>query len=249
VTVVRNLGPDPAVGVVAREIPQFHPNEANTVAHVLSLTTTSGDCTQRRPVRCVLGTLAPGASVTIRTRTRIMVVAALRSIVVVSSQTEDPNTANNMAEAGVITVTEATVRAHISAPSFVPFGARFSYRASVTGTSSTAVSTVRLCTRPPSSLLQVNAPGTFRLRGLYCLDIPRLAPGQTAGFDVSATPSRSGRLTVPDQAAAAGLPGISRASAPVLVGPEAACPAVARAGRKPVTRPTIRSVPVARAAC
>ena len=57
---VRNLGHAPAVGVVAREVPQYHPTRANSVAHVLSLTTTRGHCTSRRPVHCDLGTLAPG---------------------------------------------------------------------------------------------------------------------------------------------------------------------------------------------
>ena len=249
VTVVRNLGPDAAVGVVAREIPQFRPQQANSVAHVLTLSTTTGHCTQRRPVRCVLGTLAPGATVTIRTRTRILVTAALRSVVVVSSDTDDPNTANNMAEAGVTTVPDTPVRAGISAPSFVPFGTRFSYRATVAGISSSTARGVRLCSRPPSSLLQVEAPGTFRLRGEYCLDIASLAPGQTVGFNVSATPSQSGRLVVSDRATVAGLSSVSRAAAVVLVGPTSACPSTADARVSPAFSAGTRSPPVARPAC
>lgn len=249
VTVVRNLGPDPAVGVVAREIPPARPHLYDEVSRVLSLTTTRGHCTERRPVRCALGTLAPGASVTIRTRTRILVAAALRSIVVVSSDTTDPNTSNNMAEADLSAVPDTTVRAGISAPAFVPFGTRFSYRATVTGTSSTAAKLVRLCTRAPGSLLQVQAPGTFRLHGLYCQDIARLGSGHTAGFTVSGTPSRSGRLIVSDHASQAGLARVSRAFAPVLVGPTAACPSAAGARVVSAGRPGTRAPPLARAAC
>ena len=106
ITRVRNIGDEPAHGVVAREIPQYHKAQANEVAKVLSLTTTAGTCTQRRPVRCSLGTLAPGATVTVRTRSRILVLAALRSIVVVSSQTPETNTANNMAQANLTTFSQ-----------------------------------------------------------------------------------------------------------------------------------------------
>jgi hypothetical protein len=48
VTVVRNLGPEAADGVVAREIPPAYPNEYSRVSRVLSLTATSGHCTERR---------------------------------------------------------------------------------------------------------------------------------------------------------------------------------------------------------
>lgn len=248
-TVVRNLGPETAVGVVAREIPPARPHLYDQVSHVLSLTTTSGHCTQRRPVRCALGTLAPGASVTIRTHTRILVVANLRSVVEVSSDTADSNTANNMAEAGLTSVPDTSVRAEISAPSFVPFGARFSYHVTATGISAATAVDVRLCTRPPSSLLQVQAPGAFHFRGLYCLDIARLARDHTGGFNVSGTPSRGGRLIVSDRATLAGQSRVSRASAPVLVGPPAACPSAADARVASAGHPGTRAPPVARPAC
>ncbi len=249
VTVVRNLGPDAAVGVVAREIPPAYPNEYDLVSHVLALTTTAGHCIQRRPVRCMLGTLAAGATVTIHTRTRILVAANLRSVVVVSSQTDDPNTANNMAEAGVTASADTRVVAGISAPRSVPFAARFTYRVTVTGTSSTTAVNVRLCTRPPSSLIEVKAPGTFRFRGMYCQSIARLAPGQKVGFNVSATPAQGGRLVVSDRATVAGVSRVSRASAPVLVGPATPCPSAGDARLTPATHRGIPPAPVARGAC
>jgi len=226
-----------AVGVVAREIPQLRPNDANSVAHVLTLTTSRGTCTQRRPVRCALGTLAPGAVVTIRTRTRVLVAATLHSVVVVSSDTPDPNTTNNMANAGLVTEAVPVIHAHVSAPASVAFGSRFTYRAGVSVTGRFAATAVRLCTRPPAGLLTVRAPGTYRLHGSRCRNFGTVQPGHTAGFQVSGVASRSGRLTIGDVATAVDARS-SRASAPVVVGAVAACPALSRRAR-----------PVARAAC
>jgi hypothetical protein len=169
--------------------------------------------------------------------------------VVVSSDTDDPNISNNMAEAGVTAAPDTPVRAGITAPSFVPFGTRFSHHATVTNTSSLTAQLVRLCTRRPASLLQVQAPGTFRMRGLYCKDFASLGPGRTAGFTVSATPSRSGRVVVSDRATVAGLSRVSRAAAVVVVGPTSACPPAADAPVSSAFRSGTRSPPVARPAC
>jgi hypothetical protein len=201
----------------------------------------------------MLGTLAPGAAVTIRTRTRVLVAATLRSVVVVSSQTPETNTANNMAEAGVTTFLPATaIRAHVSAPAFVPFGRRFTYRVAVTGGGPSGATSVRLCTQPPRSLTEVRVPGTFRFQDRYCRDIGVLGLGRSASFLVSALPSHSGQLVLDARATAANLPTPSRDSTPVLVGPPPAC-----AATSPAAKPTARATrstrgaakPVAHAAC
>jgi len=239
---VTNLGPEAAVGVVAREIPQFHPEAANSVAHVLSLTTSQGTCTQRRPVRCSLGTLVPGATVTIRTRTRVLVVAALRSIVVVSSDTQDTNMTNNLAEANVTTFSTATVHAKISAPPSGRVAAPLSYRVFASLGRGSPASRVRLCTTPPRSFVQVSAPGTFRYKGVFCRDYALVRPGQSVSFLVSAFPSAAGRVTPSVRATAVGAPREARASADILVGAAAACPAAADAR-------AARARPLAHAAC
>ena len=228
VTRVTNHGPEAAVGVVAREIPQYRPEQANKVARVLSLTTTAGSCTQRRPVRCALGTIAPGATVTIRSRTRVLVVAPLHSVVTVSSETPDTNTANNTAQANVTTFSDATVQAHISAPPTGRVGTGLSYRVSASLTRNSPASAVRLCTQPPSSLVQVGAPGTFKHRGIYCRDYSRVAPGGSVSFVVHAFPSAAGRLTPVARATAVGAPRESRVSAAIDVSGPLACPAAKR---------------------
>ena len=239
---ITNLGSEPAVGVVAREIPQYHPAQANSVARVLSISVTKGTCTQRRPVRCTLGTLGPGATVTIRTRTRVLVVAALRSIVVVSSDTQDTNMTNNMAEANVTTFSNATVQSRINAPPTGRVAAQLSYRAFAVLGRRSPTSQVRLCTTPPRNFVQVHAPGTFKYRGRYCRDFSRVRPGGTVSFLVSAFPSATGRVTAAVRAAAVGAARESHASARILVGAATACPAAAEAR-------TARSQPRAHAAC
>src|SRR3954451_9893145 len=73
ITRVRNRGAIAAVGTVVRELPQLDARAADRVARVLSISSSAGRCTNHRPLRCELGTLAPGAEVTIRSRARVMV--------------------------------------------------------------------------------------------------------------------------------------------------------------------------------
>jgi hypothetical protein len=238
-TVVRNIGDEAAVGTVAREIPNLRPNRANTVAHVLSLTTTAGRCTQIRPVRCALGTLAPGATVTIRTRTRVLLAGALTSTVTVSSQTPETNITNNTASANVTATTPApAIRAGIGAPPTGHVGTGLSYQVSVRVGGPAGAALVRLCTRPPSGFVLVRAPGTFRFRGLYCRNYSSLPAGRTVSFPVYGFPSRTGRLLALARATAVGVKRPSRAVAPIQVaGPAVACTARSQTpGRRPIAR-------------
>ena len=59
VTRVRNAGAVPASGAVLRDLPQYRALEANNVARVLSVSTSAGRCTRRRPVRCAPGHARP----------------------------------------------------------------------------------------------------------------------------------------------------------------------------------------------
>jgi hypothetical protein len=243
VTVIRNIGDLAAVGAVAREIPQFRPNQPNTVAHVLSLTTTAGTCTHRRPVRCSLGTLAPGATVTIRTRTRILVAARLTSTVTVSSDTPETNTTNNTASATfTATSLRMSIHAGISSPPTGNVGAGLSYAVSARSGGPGSASTVRLCTRPPSGFVQISAPGTFRFQGVYCQNFGHVAAGRSVSFPVFGFPSRTGRLVASARATAVSVTRASRAFAPIEVAGPAACPAASQVRRG-------ESGPPAHAAC
>ena len=243
VTRITNLGVRSAAGVVAREIPEYHPKQADRVAHVLSLTTTRGRCTSRRPVHCSLGSLAPGATLTIRTRTRVLVAASLRSIVTVSSNTPETNTANNMAIALLTTVAPAPViAAHVAATPVVRVGQRVRYRVTVTGGGRAGATSVRLCTKPPASLVAVHAPGTVAYQGQRCRTAAALGSGRSMSFTITGLASARGHLFPFAHATAVDVARPARAVTRVVVLGALACPAVAHiAGRH---RP-----PIARAAC
>jgi hypothetical protein len=234
VATVRNVGIMPAVGVVAREIPQYHPTQANSVAHVLGVATTRGHCTSARPVHCSLGTLNPGASVTVRSHARVLVANALRGIVVVSSRTPERNTANNIAIALVTSFAPIPhIAAAIGAPAVVHVGQRVRYRVTVTGAGKAGADSVRLCTRPPATLIAVRAPGTVGYRGARCVTTGHLEAGRSLSFAVSGLASARGHLLPFATATATDVARPARASTRVLVlGPRVVCTATARAARR-----------------
>jgi hypothetical protein len=214
---IRNRGSNPAVNVTGREIPQFRPAAAKLVARVAPVTTTQGSCTTRRPVKCRFGTLAPGKTITLRAQIQVRVAANLHSVVQVSSDTPETNTANNIAVASFTTFLDPALKAHVSAPPFGRVGKRFAYRVSVTGSTPSGASSERLCAPPPSGVTGVVARGTFRSHGRLCRKYLRLPKGRTVSFLVSARPFRSGPVHPSTAATAVDLAGTARASATVLV--------------------------------
>ncbi len=213
---VRNHGPLPAAGAIAREIPQVDPRHPDQVTSILGVTThiraTSG-CTSARPVRCGAATLAVGADVIIRVRARVLRAGALESVVVVSSATPDNNTTNNAAATGLVVTRPGNVAVGVSAPAATRVGVPVAYRVVARGTGIDGAESVRFCHRPPAGLLMTSAPGTFRYRGRVCRDVGRLARGQRASFTVHAIAAaraagRTLRLrataTAPDARPAAG---------------------------------------------
>jgi choice-of-anchor A domain-containing protein len=202
---VRNKGPQPAVNALAREIPQFdraHPNQIARILRVSAGTRAAG-CTSERPVSCGGATLPAGAEVVIRVRARVLVGGIYKSVVVTSSQTPDPNTANNIAATGLVVRRPANVAVAVRAPASAGVGEPVSYRIVARGTGRDGAASVRFCHRPPARLLMTSAPGTFRYRGQVCRDVSRLARGQRASFVVHAIPAASaGGRTLPLRATA-----------------------------------------------
>jgi choice-of-anchor A domain-containing protein len=190
---VRNKGPQPAVNALAREIPQFdreHPNQIARIVRVKAGTRAAG-CTSERPVSCGGATLPAGADVVIRVQARMLVGGIYESVVVTSSQTPDPNTANNIAATGLVVRRPANVAVAVRAPASAGVGEPVAYRVVARGTGRDGAASVRFCHRPPARLLMTSAPGTFRYRGRVCRDVSRLARGQRASFVVHAIPAAS----------------------------------------------------------
>lgn len=223
---IRNLSAVSAVGSVARELPQLDPSNPNRVARIVSIRdeirgTVRSDCTRRRPVRCSLGTIAPGQTIVVRASARIVASHPLRSVVMVSSRTPDVNASNNFDSARLRVVEpRPRVAAAISAPRVVHVGDHVAYRVSAIGTGRSGARFVRFCHRPPAGLLVSSAPGGFRIRGgLLCRDVRRLRKGRRASFLVRVVPAAraAGRtLALRTTAAAPGAPP-SRASTPMRV--------------------------------
>ena len=223
-TRVRNAGPVAAARVVLREIPQYRALQASRVVRVLSLSTSAGRCTDSRPVRCELGTMAPGAQVVVRSRTRVLVAAPLQSVVFASTPTPESNTTNNTALAPVL-VRERAPHLHvgISAPASGRVGVGLRYRVSVTGTGRHGARNVRLCAPHAATLTEIHADGTFAVRSARCRDIRDLPRGRTVSFAVSGVPAARGLLRLTAVASAIELSGTERAVARVPIGGPAAC--------------------------
>jgi hypothetical protein len=190
---VRNNGPLPAEGALAREIPQFDPKHPNQVARILGVKAgiRAAGCTNVRPVRCGGATLAVGAEAVIRVRARMLEGGIFKSVVVASSQTPDPNTTNNISATGVIVRRPANVAVSVHAPARTSVGVPVSYRVVARGTGTDGADSVRFCHRVPSGLLVTSAPGTFRYRGRLCRDVSRLRSGRSASFTVHAIAAAS----------------------------------------------------------
>lgn len=225
---VRNLGPDAATGVVARELPQLDPLNPNRDARIVSVRESaraSGrsreDCTRRRPVRCTLGTLAPSTEVVIRASVRVAAMSPVRSAVMVSSLTPDHNVTNNFAGADLlVTLPPPRVAVAVRAPRVAQAGDEIAYRVSATGSGRRGARFVRFCHRPPAGLLVTSSPGAFRNGTLLCRDAPRLPRGQTSSFVVKAIPAArtAGRtLLLGASARAPGLRPVPRAVARMRV--------------------------------
>jgi hypothetical protein len=202
---VRNNGREPAVDALAREVPQVDPKHPNQIARVLGVKAgiRAAGCTSSRPVACGSVTLAPGAVATIRVRARMLMSGSFESVVVTSSETPDPNTANNAAATGLLVRRPANLAVAVRAPALARVGEPVAYRVVATGTGRDGARAVRFCHRPPARLLVTSAPGTFRYRGRVCRDVRRLARGQRAAFTVHAIPAASaGGRTLPLRATA-----------------------------------------------
>ncbi|WP_022927369.1 choice-of-anchor A family protein [Patulibacter americanus] len=198
---VRNRGPEPAVDAVVRELPKVDPANLNRRARALVEVVSSTDpafdpsaasCTARRPIRCTLGTLRPGARVVVRIRGRLLERGTLENVTVATARTPDPNTTNNVSAAGIRVVdARPALGVAIDAPRTVRIGERFSYRVTVRGGAPAGARAVRVCHSPAADLLVTPHPGAVRRDGALCRDVARLGRGARSSFTVRAIPRRS----------------------------------------------------------
>lgn len=91
-TVVRNTGTAPAAGVTLQQ------GQSATVV-LVQASTTQGSCTLAQPTVCTLGTLAPGASVTVTQVVRPRKVGSLVTSATTATTSAEPDTADNTTSA------------------------------------------------------------------------------------------------------------------------------------------------------
>jgi hypothetical protein len=167
-------------------------------------------CTRRRPVRCALGTVAPGETVTGRARVQVLIPGALHSVLYV------------LPHPGV---QPHQRRVDCQPDQCAPRTARGSARqrpGARPGRRAVQLPRDRLRTRRPSGsrrarlhphpelVHQPARPGTFRYHGMRCHDYPALQSGQPGSFTVTAVPAARGPVTLRGLAAAVGTRRVAR---------------------------------------
>ena len=176
---------------------------------------------------------------TIRSRARILVDKPLRSVLIVSSDTPETNTTNNLSIAPVTGFAPTPkIGVSIGPQATVHVGQRVRYRVTVTGRGKAGAESVRLCTKVPATLIAVHAPGTVAYRGARCRTAAQLGAGHTLGFTVSALASARGHLSPSAAATATDITRPVRAATRIhVLSPLVACASV---------RASLRDAPPAR---
>lgn len=166
---VTNRGPGAAGGVVLLDEPSLP--VAFTFVH-----SASGTCAKGPPVRCELGTLAPGATVTVTLIGRARTAGVLRNTVRVSGDGGDPQASDNVASVTTTVRGRVALRKTADRRS-VAAGGRVGYRIRVTNPTAISLANVRVCDRLPAGLAFVrSSPRAVRSGGRYCWSVGTLAP-------------------------------------------------------------------------
>jgi len=170
----RNRGPGTADSVVVTDTPSA--NET-----LISATPSQGTCAPAVPVRCELGSLAPGASATVTIRMRADAAGALRNgaTAITPTPTVTPP-GDQIAVEGTTAQSAPRVRLSKRASRrVVPSGGRVTFTLTATGAGRGTARDVTVCDRMPE-LLDVVDRGGARLRdGRWCWDIASLPSGSS----------------------------------------------------------------------
>jgi len=176
---VTNLGPGIANGVQVLDTPSLP-------ISVVSVRPSAGSCSRTVPIKCELGTLAPGARATVTIVARPMAPGTLRNSASVTGDVPDPNADNN------IDGTSAKVQGllkikKVASAKAVRAGATVSYRITVTNASAFALRSVKVCDNLPSGLVLVSsAPKAKLAMGRYCWTVRSLGAKKSTAFRIRA---------------------------------------------------------------
>jgi uncharacterized repeat protein (TIGR01451 family) len=186
---VTNRGPGPATDVVALDDPSI-PVEFSVAS------STAGTCSGAAPVRCALGTITAGSTVTITLIGRAQVAGSLVNRATATAKQPDPRPANNVAK--TTTAVRGTLRVTKRADrSIVLAGARIGYVIRVANPTRVAVENARICDRLPTGLAFVSSsPRAVRSGGRYCWALGTVAAHRSKSVTLTTRTLRgaSGRV-------------------------------------------------------
>jgi uncharacterized repeat protein (TIGR01451 family) len=146
---VTNRGPDIARQVVGTD-------SSKGKARILSLKPSRGSCTVEPALKCSFGDLAPGATVTVVARVRVLSPGMLIDTAAVTGLRPDPDPSIDHATAvarilpAPLTITKRASATHVQSGATVSFSIR------VTNRSVAAVHHVSVCDRLPTGLVYVS---------------------------------------------------------------------------------------------
>jgi uncharacterized repeat protein (TIGR01451 family) len=176
---VRNNGPGAATGVQVIDTPSLP-------IRVRSVRTSVGRCTTTAPIRCDLGTLASGASATIRIVAQPLAPGTLRNSASVTGDVPDPRTENNID--GTSTKVQGLLKiSKVASTKTVRAGGTLTYKIRVTNASAFALRSVRVCDDLPSGLVFVSStPKATLAKGQHCWTIRVLGAKKSKTFTLKA---------------------------------------------------------------
>ncbi len=244
--VVSNLGPGAA-------------NDASLVdtsslgLRVLSVHTGKGSCRSGVPIRCRLGTIAPGKQVKITVIAEVKRAGTEDNAASVTSASADSNPANNLATAKTEIAPVLQLRKTASVRS-ASAGQNVSYRIVVKNPTPVGIARVTVCDRLPAGLVFVSSSPRAKLSvGRFCWSIRRLGGGRAKAFILvtNVLPGHDARQVNRATASAPGVRSVSASSAVrVRTPPKVACGSAAAAEARVANARVARAPdPTAHAAC
>jgi len=226
--VVQNHGPDRAQDATIAD-------SFNLPAKLMSIKTPVGHCVRALPLKCSLGTIAPGSTITITVVAIPAKLGSLTNTVSVTSPTPDHHPQNNQAHVTrPVRPAPRLLLTKTASARIVTAGQNVTYTLTVTNPSSTTLSPVTVCDALPAGEVVVSSePQAYLRHGQYCFKLSELSAHSSKRLllVVNIAMTRGGKLVNHATANAPGVP-TQHAHAVVIAKkmPTVVCPSIRGGG-------------------